>query len=420
MSDSKSWLDRLPQTDPDMSKRSFITSITPLPPSITRDVALAYLHDHIEMIELNPLVVRHQTTTAPPNATLEEQVNCKWYEITDVINYLPGGAAKSEVSYKGGFYDLDYGLQTHVFAPAGVDLKALWRIGGNMPGEPPEPPELGVDTPKSGLYIREDIELRCNVFLMNFVKRNLKKSHAKLVIDLVSKANDPRYLKTRTASQSSGSTPISRAARSPGVTSSGGSTEQRSAYSTAASSLSPQPTQGSGQETPQEPMSEPCSCAGGSHHVMCPNYCYASSFSSRQSVSSQPTMRSEGREPSRPTTSSTANLADIYSPAGAHPDTAPNSSQTARLQAYQPQRQPGQQRVHPQYNKPLPAGPPGSTSNVAFSSPQLFGEQAELPASFTTGDQDPVGISGTSGAPSELDGTAVAYWKQAHGAAELE
>ncbi|KAK4540164.1 hypothetical protein LTR36_009750 [Oleoguttula mirabilis] len=398
-----------------MSKRSFITNITPLPPSITRSVALAYLHDHIEMIELNPLVVRHQTTTAPPNATLEEQVNCRWYEITDVINYLPGGAAKSEVSYKGGFYDLEYGLQTHVFAPAGVDLKALWRVAGNMPGEPAEPPELGVNIPKSGLYLREDIELRCNVFLMNFVKRNLKKSHAKLVGDLVSKANDPRYLKTRTAAETS--TRASESTRSPDERSSGGSMEQRSTYSTAASSLSPQSTQTSRQDTPHE-QSEPCSCARGSHHVMCPNYRYNPALSTRQSNSSQPTVRSELGAPYRPTTNSTANSADTYSPAGAHPDLAhaPSSSQTGLYQGYQPPRHAAQ----PRYNKPLPAGPPGSTSKGLYSSPQLFGEQAELPSGTTSGERDQVGSSGATAAVSELDGTGVAYWQQRPDLLELE
>lgn len=408
MTDSKSWIDRLPQTDPNMSKRSFITNITPLPPTITRHVALAYLHDHIEMIELNPLVVRHQQTTAPPNATLEEQVNCKWYEITDVINYLPGGAAKGEVSYKGGFYDLDYGLQTHVFAPAGVDLKALWRIGGNMPGEPPEPRELGVDTPKSGLYIREDIELRCNVLLMNFVKRNLKKSHSKLVTDLVSKANDPRYLKTRTASQSS-------------TTGDRSSSTGNSSYDTAPTSLSPQSTQTSRQHTPQG-HSESCSCSGSTHHVMCPNFRYTASASSRQSSRSRPTGQSDAGEWYESNTNGATNpqVADRYSSANAPRDMAPPPSQAARYQPYQPARQTVPERAQPNYSKPLPAGPPDSASNASYSSPQVYGGQADSSSSAFSGERGHVRNFSATGSISELDGTEVAYWKQQQGAAELE
>lgn len=40
-----------------MPKRTLFTNITPLPPEITREVAIAMLHDHDEMIELNPLVI---------------------------------------------------------------------------------------------------------------------------------------------------------------------------------------------------------------------------------------------------------------------------------------------------------------------------------------------------------------------------
>ncbi|EMC92092.1 hypothetical protein BAUCODRAFT_40956, partial [Baudoinia panamericana UAMH 10762] len=164
-----------------MSRRSFITNITPLPQHITRDRALALLHDHQEMIQLNPLVVGFERTKAHPNATLEEEHNCIWYEITDVVHYLPGGVAKGQIKYKAGFHNLPDGIQTHCFAPAGVDLKARWRVGGNVFGQKPEPAELGVNKPREGLYLREDVEIRCNVLLGGTVKGNLKKSHAVLV-----------------------------------------------------------------------------------------------------------------------------------------------------------------------------------------------------------------------------------------------
>lgn len=86
------------------------------------------LHDHSAMIELNPLVLRHDTCDPPPNATPDEAEHATWYSITDKINYLPGGLFSSEISYKASFYDLPMGLQTHVLAPAGVDIKSKWSM----------------------------------------------------------------------------------------------------------------------------------------------------------------------------------------------------------------------------------------------------------------------------------------------------
>jgi hypothetical protein len=113
------------------------------------------------MIRLNPLVIRLQETTPPPNAAADEY-NCAWYEITDEISYLPGGLYKGEVTYKACFNDLPNGIQTHTFAPAGLDLRGKWTVGGNEPGEPRETLELGMDAPREGLYVREDVDMPGN------------------------------------------------------------------------------------------------------------------------------------------------------------------------------------------------------------------------------------------------------------------
>ena len=187
---AKSWLDLLPAPDPNMSKRSMMTHFSPLPADISRRTAIAFLHKHHEMIEMNPLVIRWAESSPPSNATRDETDNMTWYEMTDEIQYIPGTAVKGEVTYKAGFYDLPQGLQTHTFAPGGVDIHGKWTVGGNAPGEEREPLELGLNKPLDGLYIREDVDLRCNVFLANFVKRNLKKSHATVVERLIKKAKE--------------------------------------------------------------------------------------------------------------------------------------------------------------------------------------------------------------------------------------
>ncbi|KAK2786332.1 hypothetical protein FQN53_006700 [Emmonsiellopsis sp. PD_33] len=172
-----------------MSKRSIFTTITPLPRYITRDTVIETLHNHSEMIELNPLVIKHQRTKPPPNANADE-FHCIWYELTDRIQYLPGGIISGNVSYKACFHDLPRGLQTHVYAPTGLDIKEHWSVGGNMPGEPREPVELGLpNVPREGLYLREDVDMRCNFLASRFVKKTLKKAHAVLVDRLVFKAD---------------------------------------------------------------------------------------------------------------------------------------------------------------------------------------------------------------------------------------
>jgi hypothetical protein len=170
-------------------KRSIYTVVTPLPPTVSRETAVAMLHSHGEMIELNPLVIRHEKCKPPPSANSEE-FHCIWYELTDRITYLPG--IKGQISYKACFHDLPRGLQTHVYAPAGLDIKEKWSIGGNEPGEEREVIELGLGNlgvPREGLYLREDIDMNCNMFLTGFVKKTLNKAHGVLVERLVVKAD---------------------------------------------------------------------------------------------------------------------------------------------------------------------------------------------------------------------------------------
>ncbi|KAF2482768.1 hypothetical protein BDY17DRAFT_231469, partial [Neohortaea acidophila] len=161
--------------------------VTPLPPSVTREAAIAHLHNHRQMIQLNPLVLRHELTTPHDSATPDEAKEMVWYEITDMITYVPYTPIKGEVSYKAGFYDIPTGLQTHTFAAGGVDIRGRWTVGGNAPGEPREEVEIGSNKPRDGLYIQEVVDLKCSVFLTSFVKRNLKKSHATLCDSIIEK-----------------------------------------------------------------------------------------------------------------------------------------------------------------------------------------------------------------------------------------
>lgn len=184
-----------------MSKRTVYTEISPLPPRISREVVLDFLHDHLGMIDLNPLVKERHPIPPPAGAAPEEKY-LSWYSLTDKISYLPGGLATGDISYTAVFNDLPNGLQTHCWAPLGVEIRSRWTLNGTLPGEPPEKVELGIDAPSTGLYIREDVELRCNILMAGFIKKTTKKAHQTLVEQVASKAQASADLDATTAAAS--------------------------------------------------------------------------------------------------------------------------------------------------------------------------------------------------------------------------
>ena len=171
-----------------MSKRTIFTNITPLPSYVTRETVIEMLHDHDSMIELNPLVIEHHPIPPPKNAPAEEFAKCVWQQLTDRVQYLPGGLVSSKVAYNASFYDLPYGLQTHIYAPLGLDIKGKWSVGGSLPGEPRVKEELGMKLPREGLYLREDCDMKCNILMTGFVKKTLQKAHEVLVARLMARS----------------------------------------------------------------------------------------------------------------------------------------------------------------------------------------------------------------------------------------
>ncbi|KAI4594605.1 hypothetical protein KJ359_007693 [Pestalotiopsis sp. 9143b] len=176
-----------------LRKKEVYTVITPIPSFIPRQLAIDILHSHGEVITLNPLVLSHKPISAPRNAPSDEFYST-WYEITERLQFIPGigKLGSGVINFNGCFHDLPWGLQTHIYAPAGVDLRNKYRIGGNQPGvEPPELQEIGLSAlgaPKDGLYLREDIEIRCNFTMVGFVKAQSKAASKEMVNRIVKKA----------------------------------------------------------------------------------------------------------------------------------------------------------------------------------------------------------------------------------------
>lgn len=138
-----------------MSKRTTFTTISPLPEGIPREVVIEFLHNHQEMIDLNPLIIERHPIPAPAHASEEEKTRCVWWSLTDRISYLPGGLVSGEIEYTAAFNDLPDGVQTHCYAPMNTDIRERWSLGGTLPGEPLEPVEIGLGAPRQGLYLRE-------------------------------------------------------------------------------------------------------------------------------------------------------------------------------------------------------------------------------------------------------------------------
>lgn len=182
-------------------KRTVFTTTTTLPATIPRETVIDTLHNHQEMIELNPLVIRYSRCQPTPSAPDEERASdWTWYELTDRISFLPGKLFWGKISYKGSFRDLSRGLRTHVYAPTGVDIRATWSVGGNKEGDEGEAGEggqAGSDATKmndglngegQGLYLREEVDLRCPFWSAGFVKKTMRRSHGVLVDRLIGKA----------------------------------------------------------------------------------------------------------------------------------------------------------------------------------------------------------------------------------------
>jgi hypothetical protein len=173
-----------------MRRKEVYINITPIPPSVPRQLALDILHSHSEIITLNPLVLSHQPIRAPRDAIADEYYST-WYEITERVQYVPGlgKMGSGKISFKGCFHNVAWGLETHMYAPMGIDLRSKWRIAGNQHDEPPEPTDGRADgVPQTGLYLREDIEIECNRTLISFVKNQLKAASKVLVDRLIKKA----------------------------------------------------------------------------------------------------------------------------------------------------------------------------------------------------------------------------------------
>jgi hypothetical protein len=183
-----------------LRKTEAYTVITPIPGFIPRRLAIDILHSHSEIITLNPLVLSHKAIPTPANAAADEYQST-WYEITERLQVVPGigRVGSKQIVFNVCFQNTDWGTKSHAYAPLNIDMRIKYRVAGNQPGiEPPAVnPESGggagggggrFHVPTDGLYLREDIEIRCNISLVSMVKSGLKAASKEMIHRFIHKA----------------------------------------------------------------------------------------------------------------------------------------------------------------------------------------------------------------------------------------
>ncbi|KAK7520462.1 uncharacterized protein IWZ02DRAFT_433091 [Phyllosticta citriasiana] len=157
----------------------------------TRAAALAILHNHAAMIELNPLVESYalcdpddDDIAAPPAPTArkgghgddaeEEEEASATYRITDTLPLLPGGLWSSRTTYAARFVDRADGLETAVRAALGVESRSVWVVVASSSAAAAEGPE------ESKLLLRETATVTCPWAVRAFVEGTIRKAHKEL------------------------------------------------------------------------------------------------------------------------------------------------------------------------------------------------------------------------------------------------
>ncbi|KAF7555712.1 hypothetical protein G7Z17_g1976 [Cylindrodendrum hubeiense] len=185
-----------------LRKREALTVVTPIPNFIPRQFAINVLHSHNEVITINPLVVDYRAIASPPG-TAADECDSDWYDIVERFKLIPGQAKPGsgiisfngisrDVTFKGCFHNMPWGLQTHIKAPMSVDIRSTYCIASNQSGiEPAERLELGLESlgaPTDGLYLREDIDITCNIAMLSYVKTQLRTASKEMAQRIIKKA----------------------------------------------------------------------------------------------------------------------------------------------------------------------------------------------------------------------------------------
>jgi hypothetical protein len=166
-----------------------------IPSHIEPSVVIAALHDHNTCLTLQALTTGHKKL---PNTAIETRKDPYWfppdlhpittYEVTECVTFMPGVGdwGKRYLTFPSCFQNTNTGLKTHADAPAGVVVRAEFRVvqGGAGDGE--------VDGEGQGVgyadwVLVEDVEVTCSWWMMPFVRRNMEGAHRDICNKVIEK-----------------------------------------------------------------------------------------------------------------------------------------------------------------------------------------------------------------------------------------
>ncbi|KAK9357214.1 hypothetical protein V1504DRAFT_94205 [Lipomyces starkeyi] len=179
-----------------MSRSSHTLQITaPLPSSLTPADMISALHVHENCLTLQALTTGYKEvpTTCPavlsdPYFSATDTAPIKTYEVTEGVIIIPGIGdwGKKFITFPVWFQDTPSGLKTRADAPAGVVVRAEWRV---QPGA-----AYGEVEGEGDRYMQwtlvEDVTVQCAWWLIAFVKKNMEHAHRDICRKLVEKVEE--------------------------------------------------------------------------------------------------------------------------------------------------------------------------------------------------------------------------------------
>ncbi|KAH7368312.1 hypothetical protein B0T11DRAFT_62820 [Plectosphaerella cucumerina] len=136
-----------------------LSHVSALPPPITREAAIAMLHNHEHFISCSPNNPKREPAPAPsPPPELPAGVvglrPTDFFRVTEVVHALPAGLWDSDVISTYEFTDIEDGLFVRIRSPLNVLLETFWRVRDGA----------------AGLEVVEDVTMKCSRLLIGVVK----------------------------------------------------------------------------------------------------------------------------------------------------------------------------------------------------------------------------------------------------------
>jgi hypothetical protein len=195
---------------------SRLTKRLALPPSVTREAAVALLHNHDFILRLDPEFIKYEERSGPRSDETRE-AGARYYTVTDVMTTLPHQIWESTVQFDAQLTNLENGVRWLIHAPLGLVQMSDWMILQVPEDDSEEERQVEQDRREEGrrrvrikpqLFMVQDGSMKCNLFLARLIKSKVDENatgmNRKILEALVGDAAS-LLSKNSDASKSSGS-----------------------------------------------------------------------------------------------------------------------------------------------------------------------------------------------------------------------